>query len=369
MLIGYQPLLHGKDYLHILKGMNEAGPFLFDIKISKALEDTKPFFIAGHCRAATIGKINEETAHPYRHRHIQGMHNGTVPSMDPGKEFDETHTDSRMIIESLAENGLEKTIEDMKYGAYALVWANNQDKTLNFYRNDKRTLYFMETTDGTIYWASETCFLNFIKDRSWCSSSYFKEIKSAESGVHYEFRFRSINPKETRIPFPVEPVTPAVGFTRITQGMGPPYYGAYGSYSGVDESWTEYLASSNDSPPWKEDDKPTVVEYLDRADYDKAREAVDKVLRRPLAQALAQSAKEYKGYNNEKMSLGEAERRLGDGCSGCGTCCELGEDAPEDDVVIWIGKNEYLCEDCFDGDWHQIYTNGHNCTVGERIEE
>lgn len=347
-----------------MKSMNEAGPFLFDPKITKMLDTTKPFFIAGHCRAATIGRVNAETAHPYRHKHIQGMHNGTVPAMDPGKEFDETHTDSRMIIESLADEGLEKTIEAMGYGAYALVWANNQDKTLNFYRNDKRTLYFMETTDGTMYWASETSFLNFIKDRSWLSSSHFKPIQTVDPGVHYEFPFKSIRPKETRIPFPVEPVTPAVGFTRITKGTGPRHL--YGPHS----DWDDYLSSDNDAPPWKTDNLPG--EYLDRSDYDKAREAVDKILHRPLANISMGGTRlepEYKGFENEKMRMSEAERRLKDGCSGCGTCCEFGKRECEDDAVLWIGKNEYLCEECFDGDWHQIYSNGSSYTLGERIDD
>ena len=78
---------------------------------------------------------------------------------------------------------------------------------------------------------------------------------------------------------------------------------------------------------------------------------------------------EYKGFENEKISMTEATRRLKDGCSGCGTCCEFGERECEDDAVLWIGKNEYLCEECFDGDWHQIYSSSSSYTLGERIDD
>lgn len=353
LLIGFQPMVGGKDYLHIVKSLQEAGPFLYSKETSKALDNAKPFFIAGHCRAATIGQVNIETAHPYRYQHIQGMHNGTVPAMDPGKEFEDTHTDSRMIIESLATDGLKKTIEAMGYGAYALIWADNREKTLNFYRNDKRTLYNMKTTDGTMYWASETSFLKFIKERCWYSDSCFKAIEPFESGVHYKFPFKSLHAEETKIPFPEEPRTAAIGWSG--RRMGPPYYGAYGG----GEDWTEYLSSEND-PPWKNDNR----EYLDRAAYDAAQAGLREILSRPLAPP-SENEYVYKGFNGKKLTKDETEALLHEGCCGCGTQC----DWEEDDEVFWLDDTTYLCEECFDADWYEAYRSGKHYTLGEKIDD
>jgi predicted glutamine amidotransferase len=125
---------------------------------------TKPFSKAwskswdcyiGHNRFATQGDITVENAHPFRHGHIIGVHNGTLRGkfrLDDANKFE---VDSEALIYNIAKNGIEKTW-NMTDGAAAVVYWNSKDKSLNFIRNSERPLLFARNEDASgIYFASE----------------------------------------------------------------------------------------------------------------------------------------------------------------------------------------------------------------------
>jgi predicted glutamine amidotransferase len=116
----------------------------------------------GHNRYATVGEKTDANAHPFAHGKIVGAHNGTLTSryldqLDGSNLFD---VDSEAIFYSLNKNGLEKTISTM-HGAWALVWWDAEEETVNFLRNKERTLFYCWSKDHkTLFWASEEWMLN-----------------------------------------------------------------------------------------------------------------------------------------------------------------------------------------------------------------
>src|SRR5690606_19875606 len=123
----------------------------YDQKIEKVLNKV----LLGHNRYATQGKINKANAHPYEFGSIIGAHNGTISNkhaLNKGSTFD---VDSQAIINSIDEEGIEATIPKLR-GAWALVWWDMIDDTINFIRNSERTLYMCWSQDKKMmFWASE----------------------------------------------------------------------------------------------------------------------------------------------------------------------------------------------------------------------
>lgn len=117
--------------------------------------------LLGHNRYATVGDVNDVTAHPFTYGDISGMHNGTLKDgwkakLDDGYSFD---VDSECIINHLSVNGVDETVNKL-HGAFALVWYDTSTKTLNMTRNKDRELYFCHSDDEkTLFWASESWML------------------------------------------------------------------------------------------------------------------------------------------------------------------------------------------------------------------
>lgn len=122
----------------------------------------------GHNRSATIGKVMADTAHPFQRGPITLVHNGTLRTTY-GLPIPE-HTggffnDSDTICANLENTPISKLSEDM-CGAYALVWHDARDMTMNIVRNDQRPLY-LATVKGqnTIFLASESMMMQWILSR------------------------------------------------------------------------------------------------------------------------------------------------------------------------------------------------------------
>ncbi len=127
---------------------NEFGKTLAD-----RWKNKKPNIVAVHARAATIGSVTAENAHPFVHDHIIGMHNGTINKSFKGK--DDYETDSEALIKLIATDGIKQAVDEIGYGgAYALVWFDMKDYTLNFLRNSQRPLHFVNYAN-TLYWSSD----------------------------------------------------------------------------------------------------------------------------------------------------------------------------------------------------------------------
>ena len=133
---------------------------LFDSKrFNTALSGHNSTIFLGHNRLATKGVINHTNAHPYEFDHIIGAHNGTLEkaSWDAieeavGEKFD---VDSMAIVAGIAKLGIEK-VAPLLQGAWALVWIDKKENTLNFLRNKERSFWFSYTKNfDRLFWASE----------------------------------------------------------------------------------------------------------------------------------------------------------------------------------------------------------------------
>lgn len=115
--------------------------------------------IIGHNRAATKGARTKDNTHPFREKNITLVHNGTLYTH---KHLADTEVDSHAITHAIAGQGFNRTLKEL-WGAFALVWFNEQNKHLYLVRNNERPLNIIETKDlfiissepGLAHWIAE----------------------------------------------------------------------------------------------------------------------------------------------------------------------------------------------------------------------
>ena len=144
------------DYSYI----KNVGPptYLFDRRsYEDIVEKGNASVLVGHCRHKTSGNNDVASAHPfdYEDEGIIGVHNGTLTGHHKLDGHTFNKVDSDVLYGHLAVNGPEETF-NQTFGAWACVWWNDVDKTLNFIRNKERPLWFAWSEDcKTMFWASE----------------------------------------------------------------------------------------------------------------------------------------------------------------------------------------------------------------------
>lgn len=125
--------------------------------------------LLGHCRSSTRGASTRLNAHPFCFNTIVGTHNGTLGytshhKLEGGLKFD---TDSEAIFNEIEAHGISETVQKFQgykdpnsvvtcQDAYALVWYDSKDNTINFLRNRERPLCFAFDKDKKqLFWSSE----------------------------------------------------------------------------------------------------------------------------------------------------------------------------------------------------------------------
>lgn len=155
-----------------------ASAFAYDEHFNKQLKQ-KCCVVAVHARLPTSGGMDVEDNHPIRSKdgtgHIIGMHNGTMKTVN-GVEVKDKEHDSKLLFDAIEDVGPEVALRNSE-GAYALVWVDTRDRTLNFLRNTDRPLFFAYNEDfnGTLFWASEAGALNYVLRRNtWAPDGKLK---------------------------------------------------------------------------------------------------------------------------------------------------------------------------------------------------
>jgi predicted glutamine amidotransferase len=143
-------------------------PFeLFEHRLyPKTIANRQNRVVIGHNRYATSGGVSRATAHPFEFETLVGVHNGTLHNKHVLDNSGDFKVDSENLYHHIERNGLDAAIKIIR-GAWALVWWDKEEDTLNFLRNKERTLYYTVNEAGNqLFWASEAWILDIALGRN-----------------------------------------------------------------------------------------------------------------------------------------------------------------------------------------------------------
>lgn len=162
-------------------------------------------FFMVHARAATVGGINDENAHPFETGRYIGMHNGSLVSQEylvPGR------TDSEMMFQAMEEKGIEPVLRSLSVNdAFAVVILDKLKGEIYFVNNGRRPFHVgFHQSRSVMYWASEDWMVREMVTRQKQKLKN-NDVWIMTPGVVYKFR-PSLVPKDidgfTRYPLLTE---------------------------------------------------------------------------------------------------------------------------------------------------------------------
>lgn len=334
----------GRQNYYVHKDTLSSAEFLNFNPVAKNLEKSNAFLVMGHCRYATSGAVSVDNAHPFKYDHIVGCHNGTIPDL---RDWKSDRSDSSILIEKIAEQGIKKPLQDVKKGSYALSLVDTKTNKLYFTRNIERPLWFMTNSSETsIFWASEKDMLDFIRVR--VGTARFKDpfTITSHSLLSFDLSAKSGNIKAE---IEQEATKPQVekSFLPSTGGSALIPFVKEKSHSHTTQGTSAFSALK------AKDDKTASLPPWDASDWEKALAEHDAEVE--AEKASIRDAKKrkkdadgevyYKGYNGIFFGLQFAEKALERGCANCGTVNEA------HDKSHWFSKTDYFCQDCLDSDF------------------
>lgn len=228
---------------HIAKEALEAAYVIPQIKAEKFYTDKMDKMEGkawiGHNRKTTVGKTNDENAHPFViNNEFAFVHNGTLYNHEA---LAKTDVDSKALAivlhEALGEQDWKKSLEETLSrvnGAYACAWFDQRHDKVFLLRNKERPLIVAETDDA-YYWASESAMLYWVLNRNEYKHDDIKFHKMEEDVL---VSFDIASGTETKMvmeELTVKKATPPVlfrtGGKHITVGTLPTNLGAGGHSS------------------------------------------------------------------------------------------------------------------------------------------
>lgn len=301
------------------KGLNSRS-FDWDSKRFERITQGANQILIGHNRAATRGVVKQSNAHPFHIGAFLGVHNGTLHGQHKLPDYHDFEVDSENIIHSFDKIGEKETLE-LLHGAYALVWWNGRDKTVNFARNKERPMFMCVTKDAkVIFFASEKGMLQMAMDRYEIEVDKYEQLPV---GQLYKFTI----PKR-RDEFTKPKVTPFTVFTYTT---------------------TSRSVGNTSTSPWAGRDKKQEQKLLDKP----ANNVVDIG-----GNSSRFNHKEFffapLKTSSVSWSLGEGGREVTEkemiNILGCG-CANCSKPVPflALETVSFFGGDQYLCNVCMDG--------------------
>ncbi len=302
----------------------------FNLIHSKEFEDAiasgkSSKVIFGHNRHATFGEKTKENAHPFAFEHVMGMHNGTLdkPSVKLLHNHELYGTDSQAIFATIDKFGIEETMTRLA-GAWALIWYDRRNKTLNFLRNDKRPLHYCYSADRcTLIWSSDLDILKCVLERH--NKSVDKDMfYVCTKDIHYSWKIPETISKKFDAPEQVEREGKKYIATVYTGPFSPAVIGGKRTNHGG----TTITNNHHGSKKSKTAEIPTFVDRLNTRKF------------RP----------PYKDQYGRVINKKEFFSMVNEGCAFCNA---NGQHWSEFIHVMgaYVGYHTpYICEDCYNSD-------------------
>jgi asparagine synthetase B (glutamine-hydrolysing) len=342
--LGYR---HGKKKkavsVSVLKDVVTPGELFQQNCVNQAMFKSSPFLIMGHCRSATIGDVNYDNAHPIVAGDIVGVHNGTIYNFRP--TYGTGGSDSNVLFSKLAEKGIESVVQEAD-GAFALVWIDKAKNTLNFLRNDQRTLFFMsDIGNTTVLWASEESFLRFIKER-FKGLATWKDPVALPVDVHCHFSL------ETTSNFLFKMQHLKKKAKEVESSALIPFQEFKGTQKEKTSLPVVTSVPAQTSVPVQTGRIEKPVTQVALTDQERANRRLIAEAARKARQELGDEKALYKGFQGIAYGIQYAEARLGCGCVMCSAQKSI------EDTVFWIAKEDYFCEACYNDPSRRELHNG-----------
>lgn len=385
--------------IEILRTKHIAGALAYSPEFEELVKPRVSTLI-GHARLPTKGGLDLDAVHPHRSAHITGVHNGTMHRV-AGHDVKEGESDSALLFKAISEVGIKEAIKESS-GAYALVWADEREGTINFLRNNWRPLYFKnvgwgEKNINTLYWSSEQEMLDFVLSRTYKGTNTWDTYLPIDTILSYPLDPKHIL-KPVDVIADVRPTPPKPVVYR-PHGGGNGNHGGGGSYRNRwdDDEWDYEMrrdrrgnprghqpfrsdelpwAGTNDEgmrrvlrlpPPdvakmtkaarkkYEKDIKQEEKQALQRlsdfrraktiADLRAAREAKEKDIKTALAD-LVDDSQDVTQHNDHypQHPPHRVIRGVGMECAWCGTVAEAGDRVYMTSVDL--GSKNFVCQDC-----------------------
>lgn len=329
---------------------------LFDRKSFDTLMRPMKKVLIGHNRWATMGKVNSTNAHPFQHGLITGVHNGTLKNQSLLPDYKDFEVDSDNIYHAISEVGIFDTVERL-HGAYALVYFDEADKTINFVRNDERPLYVCNVKErNVLLFASEAWMLFGACMRNGLDAINIREIpvdllhyipvdekgKAMDLTLHTEA---------------VDPYVPPVKVKTIWERLQPLIGKTHLFF--IDE-----IVGNVATLSYANDMELKATLYVDPADKMYLANAMNRRLKveatanasqwsAPLSKSvlllggdsyyvIEEDTERANGFEGEKLTKFEFEQIGHDGCAWCSDV-QTWEDR---DDVVFISAKEVVCKGC-----------------------
>ncbi len=126
---------------------------------NKVLDNLSNVCLIGHNRYATVGAVNNNTAHPFECGDLLGVHNGTLKMRSNLLDYKDYSVDSENLYHDMNTNGVDETFQRLNgsvNNAWSLAWLDKGNGTFNLLRNDERPMCYCLSEDGkTLFYASE----------------------------------------------------------------------------------------------------------------------------------------------------------------------------------------------------------------------
>lgn len=187
--------------------------FIKDQECRNFVEYTdRTVLMLGHNRAATLGSVKDANAHPFQRGNITLTHNGHLSNAHSlgskaGLRWNEWDVDSDTACALLDKLPAEEALSYMD-GAFALVWHDAVDNSINFASNGERPLVFAETDGGTMLYASERGMLEWLAYRNrveikrWyaLNKNQFVKFQFTEGGAYRKAQLKTFEKRNLVIP-------------------------------------------------------------------------------------------------------------------------------------------------------------------------